>query len=63
MASAAGAARAAVDAAALGQAAARCLEMLEEFPTTLEEDEQMLCELADADGNEVGGRGRRGPRA
>jgi hypothetical protein len=28
-----------LDAAALGQAAARCLEMLEEFPTTLAEDE------------------------
>ena len=34
--------REAVDRAALGQAAARCVEMLAEFPTTLEEDEATL---------------------
>ena len=37
--------RAAVDAAAMGQAAARCLEILDDFPTTIEEDEEMLREL------------------
>ena len=38
--------RVAVDRAALGQAAARCVEMLAEFPTSLEEDEATLRELA-----------------
>ena len=40
--------RVAVDRAALGQAAARCVEMLAEFPTSLEEDEATLRELANA---------------
>jgi hypothetical protein len=40
-------ARDAVDRAALGQAAARCVEMLAEFPTTLEEDEATLLTVAD----------------
>ena len=40
--------RMAVDRAALGQAAARCVEMLAEFPTSLEEDEATLRELANA---------------
>ena len=40
--------RDAVDAAALGQAAARCVEMLEEFPTSLDDDEEMLRELEEA---------------
>jgi len=37
-----------VDEAALGQASARCVEMLAEFPTTLEEDESILRELAES---------------
>jgi len=39
--------RMAVDRAALGQAAARCVEMLAEFPTSLEEDEATLLTVAD----------------
>ena len=38
--------RNAVDTAALGQAAARCVELLAEFPTSLEEDLVLLAELA-----------------
>ena len=43
--------RVAVDRAALGQAAARCVEMLAEFPTTLEEDEATLATFSVADGS------------
>lgn len=46
-------ARAVVDAAALGQAAARCTEMLEDLPTTLEEDEALLRELESSGGVEA----------
>ena len=42
----------AVDRAALGQAAARCVEMLAEFPTSLEEDEATLRELANTSEDE-----------
>jgi hypothetical protein len=44
--------RMAVDRAALGQAAARCVEMLAEFPTSLEEDEATLRELANTSEDE-----------
>jgi hypothetical protein len=44
--------RVAVDRAALGQAAARCVEMLAEFPTSLEEDEATLRELANTSEDE-----------
>ena len=46
--------RSAVDRAALGQAAARCVEMLAEFPTTLEEDEATLRAIANGDENNWG---------
>jgi len=48
--------RRAVDAAALGHAAARCAEMLDAFPTTLREDEDALRELeaATEEGEEEG---------